>query len=63
MQIKTTLKFYLTPVRMTKIKTQVTSSDTDKDLEKEEQSSIAGGVESWHNHSGNQSGCSSEKWK
>jgi hypothetical protein len=31
--------------------------------EKEEHSSIAGGVANWHNHSGNQSGVSSENWK
>jgi hypothetical protein len=31
-----------------------------KDVEKEEHSSIAGGIASWYNHSGNQSGSSSE---
>jgi hypothetical protein len=30
-------------------------------VEKEEHFSIAGGIASWHNHSGNQSGGSSEK--
>jgi hypothetical protein len=35
MQIKTTLRFYLTPIRMTKIKTQVTA-DSGKDVEKED---------------------------
>ena len=35
MKIKTTLRFYLIPIRMAKIKTQVTA-DTDKDVEKEE---------------------------
>jgi hypothetical protein len=34
-----------------------------KDVEKEEQSSIAGGVANWYNHSGNQSGGFSENWK
>ena len=49
MQIKMTLKFYLTPIRMAKIKkkkktttTQVTA-DVSKNMEKEEHSSIAGG--------------------
>jgi hypothetical protein len=59
MQIKTTLRFHLTPVRMAKIKTQLTA-DAVKDVEKEEHSSIDGGIESWYNHSGNQSGGSSE---
>jgi hypothetical protein len=30
---------------------------------KEEHFSIAGGIEKWHNHSGNQFGGSSENWK
>jgi hypothetical protein len=42
-----------------KKKIQVTA-DTDKNVEKEGHSSIVGGVASWHNHSGNQSGSSSE---
>jgi hypothetical protein len=46
MQIKTTLRFHLTPVRMVKIKTQVTA-DAGKDVEKEEHSSIAGGIASF----------------
>ena len=58
MQIKTTLRFYLTPVRMAKIKAQVTA-DAGEDVEKEEHSSIVGGIESLYNHSGNQSGGSS----
>jgi hypothetical protein len=63
MQIKTTLRFHLTPVRMAKIKnsTQVTA-DTGEDEEKEEYSSIVGGIASWYNHSGNQSVSSSENW-
>jgi hypothetical protein len=61
MQIKTTLRFHLTPVRMVKIKSQVTA-DIGKDVEKEEHSSIAGEIASWDNHSGNQFGCSSENW-
>ena len=59
MQIKTTLRFYLTPVRMAKIKIQVTT-DAGENVEKEEHSSIVGGIASWYNHSGNQFGGSSE---
>jgi hypothetical protein len=40
-------------------KIQVTV-DAGKDVEKEGHSSIVGGTESWYNHSGNQSGSSSE---
>ena len=60
-QIKTILRFYLTPVRMAKIKN---SGDSRcwQDVEKEEHSSIVGGIASWYNHSGNQSGGSSENW-
>jgi hypothetical protein len=54
MQIKTTMRFHLIPV-----KTQVTA-DAGKDVEKEEHSSIAGGIASWYNHSGNQFCSSSE---
>ena len=61
MQIKTTRRFHLTPVRMAKIKSQVTA-DAGEDVEKEEHSSIAGGIASWYNSSGNQFGGSSEYW-
>jgi hypothetical protein len=50
-QIKTTLRFHVRPVRIAKIKTQVTV-DAGKDVEKEEHSSIAGGTASLYNHSG-----------
>jgi hypothetical protein len=33
-----------------------------EDFEKEEHFSIVDGIESWYNHSGNQSGCSSKNW-
>jgi hypothetical protein len=36
--------------------------DASKDVEKEEYSSIAGGIASWYNPSGNQFGDSSENW-
>jgi hypothetical protein len=42
-------------------KIQVTAY-AGKDVEKEEHSSIAGGIASWYNHSGNQSGGPSENW-
>jgi hypothetical protein len=60
MQIKTILRFYLTPVRTFK-KTQVTADD-GKDVEKEEHSYIAGGIASWYKNSGNQFVISSENW-
>ena len=59
MQIKTTLRFSLTPVRMAKIKIQVTA-DAGVDVEKEEHSSNIGGIAGLYNYSGNQSGDSSE---
>jgi hypothetical protein len=34
-----------------------------EDIEKEEHSSIAGGIENWYNHFRNQSRGSSENWK
>ena len=46
---------------MAKIKIQVTA-DAGEDVEKEEHSSIAGGIASLYNHSGSQSGGSSENW-
>jgi hypothetical protein len=56
------IKMTLTPIRMAKIKNSG-DSNTGKDVEKEEHSSIAGGIANWYNHSGNQSGGSSENWK
>jgi hypothetical protein len=50
-QIKTTLRFHLTP-ELLGSKTQVTA-DAGEDVEKEEHFSIAGGTASWYNHSGN----------
>ena len=46
MQIKTTLRFHLTPVRMAKIKTQE-KVGVGEDVEKEEHSSTADGIASW----------------
>jgi hypothetical protein len=58
MQIKTTLKFHLTPVRKAEIK----NSDAGENVEKEEHSSIVGGIARWYNHFGNKSGGSSDSW-
>jgi hypothetical protein len=38
------------------------TADAGEDMEKEEHSSIGGGITSWYNHSGNQSSCCSENW-
>jgi hypothetical protein len=61
MQIKTTLRFHSHQSEWLRSKTQVTA-DAGEDVEKEERSSIAGGIESWNKYSGNQSGGSSENW-
>jgi hypothetical protein len=61
MQIKTTLRFHLIPVIMAKIKNSG-EADAVEDVEKEEHSSIAGGIASLYNHSGSQSGSSLENW-
>jgi hypothetical protein len=62
MQIKTILRFYLIPIRVAKIKTSGDTAHASKDVEKEERSSIAGGIANWYSHSGNQSARSSESW-
>jgi hypothetical protein len=38
------------------------TADAGENVEKEELSSIAGGIASWYNHSGNKSVNSSENW-
>jgi alpha-amylase/alpha-mannosidase (GH57 family) len=67
MQIKMTLRFHLTPIRMAKIKKKKKKTqaiaDTGEDVKKEEHSSIVGGIANWYNHAENQSGGSSENWK
>jgi len=40
----------------------ITASIAGEDVEKEEHSSIVGGITDWYNHSGNQYGTSSENW-
>jgi hypothetical protein len=61
MQIKTTLRFHLHQSEWLRSKIQVTV-DAGEDVEKEEHSSIVSGIASLYNHSGNQSGGSSENW-
>jgi hypothetical protein len=60
-QIETTLRFYLTPVRMAKIKNSGDKQMLTR-MWRKEYSSIVGGIARWYNHSGNQSGVSSENW-
>jgi hypothetical protein len=60
MQIKMTLRFHLTPVRMIKFKNSCDSRCCEGCGE-EEHSSIAAGIASWNNQSGNQSVGSSKK--
>jgi hypothetical protein len=45
-----------------KIQVIQVAADAGEDVEKEEHSSIVGGIASLYNHSGNQSGGSSENW-
>ncbi|KAL6073591.1 hypothetical protein STEG23_027892, partial [Scotinomys teguina] len=54
MQIKTTLRYHLTPVRMAKIKTLGTVH-VGEDVEQEEHFSTVGGNADWYNHYGKQS--------
>jgi hypothetical protein len=62
MQIKMTLRFHLHQSEWLRSKPQVTAH-VGEDEEKEENASIAGGIAIWYNHSGNQSGGSSENCK
>jgi hypothetical protein len=60
MQIKTTLRFYLTSEWL-RSKSQLIA-DAGEDVEKEKYSSIAVGIACWPHHSGNQFGGSSKNW-
>jgi hypothetical protein len=51
MQIKTTQRFHLIPVRMAKIKTSRNSKCWQGCGERGERGTIAGEVASWYNHS------------
>jgi len=61
MPTATTLKSTLHQSEWLRTKTQVTTV-AGKAMEKEEHFSFVGGIESWYNQSGNQSGGSSENW-
>jgi hypothetical protein len=61
MQIKTMLNYISHQSEWLISKIQV-SADAGKDVDKEGHSSIVGGIASLYNHSGNQSGGSSENW-
>jgi hypothetical protein len=61
MQVKTTLKFFLKTVRMTKIKNSGNSRSWCR-CGGRGTIFIAGGIASWYNNSGNQFGVSSENW-
>jgi hypothetical protein len=39
------------------------TADAGKDIQKEKHFSIADGISNWYNHSGKQTGSSSENWK
>ena len=54
-QIKTTLRYHLTPVRMAKIDKAETTI-VGLDVEKGDPSYIVGGNASWYSHSGKQCG-------
>ena len=45
------------------IKLDQVIEDAGEDVVKEEHSSIVDGIASWYNHSGNQSGSTSENWQ
>ena len=53
-QIKTTLRFHLTPIRMAVVKN--TKLDVGVDVGKKAHFYIAGGVANWCSHSGKQYG-------
>jgi hypothetical protein len=56
-------RFYLLPIRITKIKKDQVTADAGEDVEKKEHSSIAGRISNWYKNSANQSGSSLENWK
>ena len=58
-QINTTMRYHLTPVRMAEIHNSGTT-DVDKDGEKGEPLCTAGGNANWHSHSGKKYGGSSK---
>ena len=63
MQIKTTLRFYLTQVRKAKIEKKTFKRYAVEYVEEGEQSSVAGEIANWSNYSGSQFGSFSENWE
>ena len=61
MQIKTTLRFHLTQIKMAKVTNSGDSTCWQGCVERGK-SSIFGGITSLYNDSGNQSGGSTENW-
>jgi hypothetical protein len=61
-QIKTTLRFHLTHVRIANIENSSENVRTE-DMEQGEHSSTNGGSANWYNHFGKQFGSSLENWK
>jgi hypothetical protein len=62
MQIEMILGFHLTSIKWLRSKSQVTVHAGEV-VEKEQHSSIAGGIANCYNHSGKQSGTTSENCK
>ena len=54
MQIKTTIRYHLTPVRMAIIKKS--TNNAEEDVEKRDPSYTVGGNVNWYNHYGEQYG-------
>ena len=61
MQIKTTMRYHLTPVRMTII-SKSTVTNAGEGVEKREPSCTVGGNVSWYNHYGDQYGGTLENY-
>ena len=61
MQIKTTIKYHLTPDRMAAIKKSTNNKCWS--MEKREPSYTVGGNANWYNHYGEQCGDSLKNWK
>ena len=62
MQIKTTVRYYLTPVRMAIIKS-VPITNAGESMEKRKSSYMLGGTVSWYSHCGKECRGSSENQK
>ena len=60
MQIKTTLRYHLMPVRMAAIKKSTNAGEGE---EKREPSYTVGGNANWYSHYGEQCGDSFKNWK